>query len=492
MNNSQTTAPAKRKWPLLLGSATAGAVVGATAVSYLRQRVRSADERGDRAPGPSGLPIVGNVRRLDDRLNGFIRLRQEYGDIVRLQIGPRTLHLLTDAHYAQYVLQDNNRNYVKGRGLIQARDLLGDGLLTSEGDFWRRQRRLIQPAFHRRQINTFAQTMTAATADMLQRWEHLAVTGEPVNIAEEMMRLTLDIVSKALFSTALSREEMDQVATVMTPMLRFATKRLERLVDITAGWPTPANRRQEARIKTLDEIVYRIIAARHQSGEQNDDLLAMLMAAQDEESGVGMSDRQLRDEVMTLFLAGHETTANLLAFTFYLLSRNVAVRQRLQTEVDQQLRGRRPEVEDYNSLSYTRQVLDETLRLYPPAWLLGRQPLEDDQIGGYHVPAGSTVLIGVYAIHRHSDYWENPEGFDPDRFAPGAEAERPRYAYLPFGGGPRLCIGNNFALLEAALVLAMISQRYELNLVTGYPVEPEVAFTLRPKSGVWMTVHPRP
>lgn len=474
----------------LVTAAVAAAAAGGTYLWW--QKLRAGEDQGQQAPGPAGLPFLGNLPQPgNDQMNRFAQLRQRFGDVVRLQVGPRTLHLLSHPDFARYVLQDNNRNYIKSRGLEKTKDVLGEGLLTSEGEFWRRQRRLIQPIFHRQKIATFAETMTAATAEMLEGWEAAAAGGDPIDIAQAMMHLTLDIVSKTLFSTALTPAELDTVGEVMTPILHYATERIGSLFDFTDEWPTPANRRERAREAKLDDIVYRIIGERRRSGDKADDLLGLLMAAQDEETGEGMTDKQLRDEVMTIFLAGHETTANLLAFTWTLLSHHVGARQRLQAEVDRVLEGRTPDAADVPALSYTNMIIDEALRLYPPAWVIGRQPLADDEIGGYPIPAGSTVLISIYNIHRHPDFWENPEGFNPERFTPERKRERNRYAFIPFGGGPRLCIGEHFALTEAALVVAMVTQRYELNLLPGHPVAPEAAFTLRPEGPIWMTVHPR-
>lgn len=469
--------------------AAAGLLIG----GYLwrRRRAKRAPQ-AHTAPGPPGwaalqLMLPGGPQRSTI----FHGMQRQYGDVVRFTIGGRMAHLVSDPQAVQHVLQDNNRNYLKGRGLVKVRDVLGKGLLTSEGEFWRRQRRLIQPVFHRRKIASFASKMTAATEAMLEQWESRADSGEPFDVADEMMRLTLDIVSKTLFSTALSEREFETVSEVMRPMLKFAARRITSPFDFLDKWPTPASVRQQQRQEKLNEIVYRIIDERRRSQIAHDDLLGLLMAARDEETGERMSDRQLRDEVMTLFLAGHETTANLLSFLWALLSQHRDVRQKLHDEIDQTVAGRAPGIEDVPTLTVTNLIIQETLRLYPPAWIIGRQAIEEDQIGGYMIPAGSGVLISPYIIHRHPAYWESADTFDPWRFEQGRNGDRPRYAYMPFGGGPRLCIGNNFALTEAALIVATVAQRYELNLAPGHPVEAEAAFTLRPKNGVWMTLHTR-
>lgn len=460
---------------------------------YSKYAPHQTDEAPLVAPGPPGTPVFGNALRLrGDRPNVFLAMRNQYGDVVRFKAGSRVIHLVSHPDLAKYVFQDNNRNYLKGRGLEKIKPLLGEGLLTSEGEFWRRQRRLMQPAFHRQKINAFLPVMVESTQGMFERWRTLQGSGTTsLDVAGEMMRLTLEVVSRTLFSTGLSSQEMDAVAEAMPFVLREANRRITSILDVREKLPLPANRRFQHGIEALDAIVYRIIESRRHSGEEKLDLLGMLMAAQDEDSGEQMSDHQLRDEVMTIFLAGHETTANNLAWTLYLLSLHPQVREALQQEVDQVLGDAAPALEYVPRLVYTRQVIDEALRLYPPAWAVARQAIEGDQIGGYLIPAGSDVLISPYVIHRHPDFWVNPEGFDPGRFEPQAVQARPHYAYIPFGGGPRQCIGNNFALLEGTLILAMLTRQFELDLIPGYPVEPEPTITLRPSHGIHMTLRSR-
>lgn len=439
-------------------------------------------------PAVPGVPVVGNLIDLRrDQINFFLQSQRQYGDIIRLKIVSRWLYLVSDPDAIKHILQDNNRNYIKGRGVRKLKPALGDGLLTSEGDFWRRQRRLAQPAFHRRQIESFAETMTTTTNARLAEWDTAVTDQMPLNISDQMMRLTLDIVTRTLFSTALTSEEFDTVASTMPHFLHHANTRITRPFDFIDELPLPDNRQFLADRDTLDAIIYRIIRERRQSGEQKTDLLGMLMSAVDEETGESMSDEHLRDEATTIFLAGHETTANLLAWTLMLLAQHPDSHQRLIAEVDAVLGKRTPTAADVGDLVYTNQVLHEALRLYPPAWIFGRAALADDVVGGYHIPADSEVLMSPYVVHRHPAYWPNPETFDPERFAAGWERDLPRYAFVPFGGGPRLCIGNNFALMEAALILAMIVQRYELNLLPGSRPQPEAAVTMRPKGGLWMT-----
>lgn len=450
------------------------------------------------APGPMGNLIFGNFYGIqDDRLHAFMQMRQDYGDVVRLRIGSRTVHLVSHPDLIEYVLQENNRNYTKGRGLEKAKPLLGNGLLTSEGEFWRRQRRLAQPAFHRKKIGGFVETMTQATSQMLLRWDERQDKTEPLNIAGEMMRLTLDVVSRTLFSTGLKPGETESVANALPFILRETTRRLSSPLGLREYLPIQANQQYQENLDALNQIVYRIIDERRravEAGDQDDlpeDLLSMLMFARDEETGERMDDRQLRDEVMTIFLAGHETTANNLAWTLYLLSKHPQIRAQLQEEVDRVLDDRLPVLEDIQNLVYTRQILDESLRMFPPAWAIGRQAIQEDQVGGYRIPAGSGIVISSYVVHRHPEFWENPDCFDPGRFEPQRVHERPHYAYIPFGGGPRLCIGNNFALQESTLVLSMVTQRYVLDLVPEHSVVAETAITLRPRYGIQMFLFPR-
>ena len=332
--------------------------------------------------------------------------------------------------------------------------------------------------------------MTEATLEMLDRWRPLADRGQPLDVATEFSRLTMEVVTRALFSTSVEGD-IGTIGRAIATLLDDVTFRFTFPFYPPLRVPTPRNRRFLAARATLDEIVYGIISGRRRSPGEHEDLLALLMEARDEDTGEGMSDKQLRDEVITLFLAGHETTANALTWASYLLSTHVAVARRLQAEVDEALGGRIPAASDLSRLPYTRMVIDETLRLYPPAWITNRRAIEDDTVCGYRIPADATVSISPYVTHRDPRLWENPEGFDPDRFSPERAAGRPHYAYFPFGGGPRQCIGKGFALMEATLVLALLYQRCEMHLVPGRKVETMALATLRPRYGMWMRAHPR-
>lgn len=330
--------------------------------------------------------------------------------------------------------------------------------------------------------------MTDAAELMLDRWRTHAEQGRAVDVFSEMMRLTLEIVGRTLLSSDVSGDT-DAVGQAVTILREHVNYRAMRLFTLPERFPTPRNLRFKRALRTVDTVVYGMIEERRRAGRDTGDLLSMLLLTRDEETGEGMSDKQLRDEVMTIFLAGHETTASVLAWTWYLLSAHPEVEGRLHDELSQVLDGRPPTFEDLPHLKYTRMVIEESIRLYPPAWSVGRTAIADDEIGGYRIPANSQVTLSPYVTHRHRAFWENPERFDPERFTPERVAERPRYAYFPFGGGPRQCIGNEFAMMEAQLILAMVAKTYRLRQIPGHPVEPEPVITLRPRHGVLMDVH---
>jgi cytochrome P450 len=443
-------------------------------------------------PGPRGNVLLGSIGDIyRDRLRFVLDVASTYGEVARYRVAHMSVYQVSSPEGVGRLLHDNHRNYSKDVATFGTLKLfLGNGLFTSDGEFWRRQRRLAQPAFHRRRVANFGTLMTDATVAMLERWRARVAPGRPLDVANEFMHLTMEVATRALFSTSVERD-IDKIGSAITTLLNDVTFRFTFPFYPPLKVPTPRNRRFLAARATLDGIVYRIIAERRQRPNEHDDLLAMLMEARDEETGEGMSDKQLRDEVVTLFLAGHETTANALTWATYLLSTHVAIERRLHAEVDEALQGRIPTASDMSNLPYTRMVVDETLRLYPPAWVTNRRAIEADTVCGFRIPADATVSISPYVTHRDPTLWENPEGFDPERFSAERSAGRPHYAYFPFGGGPRQCIGKGFALMEATLVLALLTQRYELHLVPGRRVETEALATLRPRYGMWMAPHPR-
>ncbi len=437
-----------------------------------------------------GHPLLGNLLGMRKDPVGMFMQAGRLGEIVHLHFPARTAHLLTRSEHIKQVFVDNHKNYGKQtRGYAVLRVGLGNGLLTSEGEFWKRQRRIAQPTFHHGRIAGFGRTMTDCTESMLEQWSTRR-TGAPLDLAAEMMALTLKIVGFCLMSTDLS-DESDRVAGALSQLLHLTVDRITRPLAPPMFVPTPKNRAYKKAIGALDSVVFDIIRERRGLDEEHHDLLDMLMRAKDEETGEVMTDRQLRDEVLTLVLAGHETTANALSWTFFLLSRNPAARARLEQEVDAVLGDRTPGLEDLPSLRYTDAVIKESMRLFPPAWLTARSALEDDEIGGVAIPKGSMVFLSPYVTQRLPCYFENPEGFFPERFLDPKIEELPKYAYFPFGGGPRVCIGNGFAMMEAKLLLAHIARRWRLDLVPGHPVVPEAVVTLRPKYGLQMVAQAR-
>ena len=412
----------------------------------------------------------------------------KFGDVVCIRTGLGSLYFVTHPDHIKHILQDNNQNYGRSRFYRMMKPALGEGLLLSEGAFWRRQRRLAQPAFYRQRIATFATLMTDAAAQLLERWQPAATNGQPLEIAAEMDHLTLMITNKALFSGELDIDVAERERSAMVFREHFE-HRFEHPFTLPESIPTPRNRRFRKVLRENDEFVYGLIDERRRSGHDTGDLLSMLLHARDEETGEGMSDKQLRDEVTTFLGAGSETTAMGLAWTWYLLSTHPEVDRRLRGELAAVLGGRAPTAEDLPKLQYTRMVIEEALRIYPPIWAFSRNAIADDEIAGYRIPSNSFVTMSPYVTHRDPAFWENPEGFDPERFAVDRTASRPRFAYFPFGGGPRLCIGAEFALMEMQLVVATVAQRYRLHLVPGHPVERYAMFSLRPRHGILMTLH---
>ena len=413
---------------------------------------------------------------------------QEFGDIVRARMGPLLIFQFVRPEHVHHVLVANQQNYHKGLSHDKLRVSLGMGLLTSEGLLWRRQRRLMGPTYTPRGVTRFAGIMVDEAEKTMARWR-VQPDGEPLAVDVEMMRLTMSVISRSMFTIDIG-EDYAQAGEALRAILDFTDQRTVTLIDPPLFFPTPANRRLKSAIKTLDGFLYGIIAARRQQAP-GDDLLSVLMHAQDKETGETMSEQQLRDEVLITFFAGHETTAQLLTWAWYLLARHPEVEERLHEELEQVLAGRTPAATDLPDLVYTRMVIDETLRLYSPVSMVARDAVDDDVVGDCPVPAGSMVTITPYITHRHPEFWERPEAFYPDHFAPEQVEARPRYAYYPFGAGPRICLGKHFALLEATLVLAEIAQHHRLRLVPGQQIGIRWAGTLRPDRHVLMTVEPR-
>jgi cytochrome P450 len=402
-------------------------------------------------------------------------------------MGGEHLFIASDPSVIKDVLVTHNQNFHKSRGLERIKILLGEGLLTSEDAVHLRQRRLMQPAFHRDRVAAYASTMVSYADRVRSGWSE----GEALDVAREMSRLTLLIVGKTLFDTDVESQARD-VGDAMSGLMNSFWTLMLPFGDTLERLPIPRLRRGRKARERLDAIIYGIIGERRASGGDRGDLLSMLLMAQDDEDkGRGMTDRQVRDEAMTIFLAGHETTANALTWTWYLLSQSPDIERGLHEEIDRVLAGRLPTVADVDCLPYTTRVVTESMRLYPPAWLVGRRAVNEYSIGGYSVPPRSIVVMSQWIVHRDPRHYPEPDRFDPDRWTPAFKAALPRFAYFPFGGGPRQCIGESFAWMELVLVLATIAQRWRFYLVPGHPVVPQAAVTLRPKHGMKMTARQR-
>jgi cytochrome P450 len=400
--------------------------------------------------------------------------------VARFKAGPQSVYLLSHPDYVRDVLVTNNARFKKGRALQRAKRLLGEGLLTSEGEFHRRQRRLAQPAFHKQRVAAYGRVMVEYAEGVSARWRDR----QELDISEEMMRLTLAVVGKTLFDADVE-SDADEVGAALTEVMNLFGYLMLPFSELLEKLPLPPRRRFLRARARLDAVIYRIIEERRREGRDRGDLLSTLLDAVDEEGdGTGMTNEQLRDEVMTIFLAGHETTANALTWAWYLLAQNPEAEGRLHAELDEVLAGgRAPAPEDVPALRYTEMVVAETMRLYPPAWTLGRLALEDYEVGGYIIPRGSLVLVSQYVIQRDPRFWPDPERFDPERWTPEAKAARPQFAYFPFGGGPRRCVGEGFAWSEAVLILATLARRWRAHVIPGRAVEARPRITLRPGPG---------
>lgn len=440
--------------------------------------------------GPKNHPIVGNLIAFrSNPLSFLIKSAREYGDLVFFKVARQHMYLVNHPDYVREILVTNQNNFLKSRALQRSKMLLGEGLLTSEGKNHLRQRRLVQPAFHRERLAGYAAAMSESAVRVGERWQ----AGAAMDVSVEMAQLTLSVVAKTLFSADVESEasEIGRAMTAALEMFRFLLLPFsEQLLHL----PLPAIRRFEKARTKLDTIVYGLIRERRKSGVDTGDLLSMLLFAQDQDQddeGGGMTDQQVRDEALTLFLAGHETTANALSWTWYLLSQNPEVERRLHQEIDAVLGGRAPVLSDVPELRYTEMVLAEALRLYPPGWAIGRMAKSAFELGGVEIAARSICIMSPYLVQRDARWFPEPEKFDPERWTPEARDSRPKFAYFPFGGGARVCIGERFAWMEGVIVMAAIAQKWRLRLVPGQRVEPLPLITLRVKNGLRMIAEPR-
>jgi cytochrome P450 len=475
--------------------------------SRLARRLAGATSTGPRrprAPGPQGLELL-RVLAIIARspLEAMDYLAQNHGDVALLEIFGGPLFVVRGAEQVKQILITNQDNYVKSEHYRLMWRLLGKGLVTNEGASWQRQRSLVQPMFAQRHLVPFADHMSAAAAESLTGWEHRFAAGGRVEIAREMTDMTLDIVGRALLGadvTALN-EGFAAASATANQKIGAAGRSPVNVVGTRLPWLTPERafklqfrrwRAHDQAVSVMDEVVERLIDGRMgDSGSEREDLLGLLLAARDEDTGEPMSRAQVRDELMTFIAAGHETTANGLAWMWYLLSEHPLARDRLLAEVDEVLRGETPGADAANRLPWTSACFQEAMRLYPPVWHVQRQALNEDVLDGHRVPAGSVVLVSTWTTHRDPAVWPNPAGFDPRRFLGDAPKTRPRHAYFPFGGGRRVCVGQGFAMMEAVILTAMIAQRYTLDFIPGSKVALDPTITLRPLHGLPMTVHPR-
>ena len=420
---------------------------------------------------------------------GFVTELARLGDVAYFKMGGQHAYLLNHPDLVRDLLVVNAHKFVKGRALQRAKSLLGEGLLTSEGEAHLRQRRMIQPAFHREKIKSYADSMTESASKMASEWK----AGEARDIDKEMMRLTLQIVGKTLFSANVE-DSTDEVGAAMTTLIEMFNYLLIPFSEILEKLPIPHARRFNRAKETLDSVIYGIINERRKSGEDKGDLLSMLLMAQDEEGGGAMTDKQVRDECLTLFLAGHETTANTLTWTFYLLSQNTEKEIKLHEELDRVLPGGKiPTIEDLPNLKFTESVLAESMRLFPPAWALGRLAVEEHEFGGYIIPKGALVLLSMYVLQRDRRFWEDAEVFKPERWLHenAVKEANQKFIYLPFGGGIRRCIGEQFAWTEGVLLLATIAGKWKLSLLPEQKIGLNALMTLRPKYGMKMKIEKR-
>jgi cytochrome P450 len=435
----------------------------------------------------SRFPGELEIKVFRDPIGTFTRIARECGDIAHFKVGGREMFLISKPEYIKEVIINHHQDLVKSDSLKIAKPLLGEGLLTSEGEFHHRQRRLVQPTFNHERVTGYAQVMVDRALETSDGWKD----GETLDIHSEMMRLTLAIVSKTLFGADLEGE-----AAQVSEALSSALESLHRLKTPGSGvlrkLSLSGNKQIERSKKTLDAIMYRIIEERQRSGEDKGDLLSMLLQARDKEGdGSGMSDLQVRDEAMTLFLAGHETTAKALTWSWYLISENPGAESKLHAEVDALLGGRPPTPQDFPKLEYTMKIMTEALRLYPPSWTLGVKVTRPFSVAGFPLPVGATLVMSQYLVQHDARYFPEPEKFLPERWTPDFRSSLPRFAYFPFGGGPRACIGEQFAWMEGVLVIATIAQKWRVRHVPGHKVELSPRLTLRPKYGMKMTVSRR-
>jgi len=439
---------------------------------------------------PGAVPLLGHLGAFRQRpLESLSAWWRQYGDALRFRLGPKTFYLFSHPDLAEDILVKQSDCFVKVYNPRRPHGLalvLGNGLVTSSGEVWKRHRRIIQPIFHRSRMAAMADRMAQVGEQRVGAWKDRE--GGTIDITAEMMQMALEVISQTMFSTSMT-QHIEKVSHALRVSIKYAFDSFSNPLFLPLWMPTARNREFRAAMQFLDRLMYGLLAERRQSGTHHDDLLDLLLQARDEETGEGLTDQELRDEALTIFAAGHETTANALAWTWYLLATHPEAKARFHEEVDRVLQGRTPHADDLQHLPYTRAIFEESLRMYPPAPAVHRKAATNTTVGGLSLPAGAFVLVGTYNLHRHPDFWTTPEQFQPERWL---EGERPssRYAYMPFGAGPRTCVGLHFASVEGPLLLALIGRRYDLQLAQE-TVEPELMVTLRPKGGIRMMLQPR-
>ena len=438
-------------------------------------------------PGPNGIALIRPLYHFTHQpLDFIISTQRKYGDTARFRFLKIPVYFFNRPSLIEEILITQNAKFIKSADLREGNRVLGNGLLTSEGDFWRRQRKLAQPAFHRDRVTAYAPVMTGYAEQVLDTWKD----GETREIRGEMMQLTLRIAARTLFGADLEADTVRIIGESLTAAIQQFDARVKTGFLLPSNWPTPGNIRSRKAVDRLDEILHRIIDRRRNASAETEDLLSMLLSARDD-TGAGMDGKQLRDEVMTLLLAGHETTATTLAWTFYLLAQNPHAEAQLLAELQAAIPGRVPACEDLPKLRFAEAIIRESLRLYPPAWAMGRQAVEDCAIGGYYVPRKTTIYMSQWVVHRDARYFDEPDEFLPERWMDSLQKTLPRFAYFPFGGGPRVCIGASFAMMEATLLLATIASRFRMTIVPGQTIKLWPSITLRPRNGIQMALSKR-
>ncbi|HVB36306.1 MAG TPA: cytochrome P450 [Candidatus Acidoferrales bacterium] len=443
--------------------------------------------KGTFPPGPKGIALFRPLYYFThEPLDFIISTQRKYGDIARFRFLKFPVYFCNRPSLIEEILITQSAKFIKSADLREGGSVLGNGLLTSEGDFWRRQRKLAQPAFHRGRVMAYAKVVTRYGEQMLETWKD----SESREIHGEMMQLTLKIAARTLFGADLEPETVRVIGESLAAAIQQFDARVKTGFLLPASWHTPGNIRSRNAVRRLDDILHRIIDQRREVPAEMDDLLSMLLSARDD-SGAGMDAKQLRDEVMTLLLAGHETTATTLAWTFYLLAQNPAAEAQLLAELQAVIPGPMPVYEDLPKLRFTEAIIRESMRLYPPAWAQGRQAAEDCTIGGYDVPRNTTIYMSQWVVQRDPRYFAEPDQFQPERWSDALQKKLPRFAYFPFGGGPRVCIGASFAMMEATLLLAAIASRFRISLVPGQTIKLWPSITLRPRDGIKVVLSKR-